>query len=242
MGWFAVSRRLIGVLLFPAGALVGALYPTLCRLRAEDEDGFKRVSRDAFSSVALLSVPIAMGCFLFPEIGVAMFSRHSFSAAEDDLRILSGFLFLLYFSMPLGACVLAAGKQRAFSLVQCLCVVVSLVLDPVLVPLFQRHSGNGGLGICTATDISEALVVVCAIGLTPRGIFDRKLLGTLFLAGGSGAAMAVSARLLRPILSPYLAAPVSVCVYAGALFVTGAIDKSQIAALKAGLARKFSRG
>ncbi|MEI9953260.1 MAG: oligosaccharide flippase family protein [Pseudomonadota bacterium] len=42
MGWFAVSRRLVGVLVFPASALLGALYPTLCRLHATDLPGFTR--------------------------------------------------------------------------------------------------------------------------------------------------------------------------------------------------------
>ncbi len=241
MGYFAVSRRLIGVLLFPAGSLVSALYPTLCRLHNEDTDGFTRVSRGAFSSVALLSVPVAMGCFLYPEIGVSMFSRKSFGAAEDNLRILSAFLFLLYFSMPLGACVLAAGRQRAFSLVQALCVLVSLVLDPILVPIFQRRSGNGGLGICVAAVISEALVVACGIGLTPRGVFERSLLRSLSLAAVAGALMAVAAWLMRPVLSPFLAAPLSLCVYLAALWLTGAIDKAQIAALKETVLRKLSR-
>jgi O-antigen/teichoic acid export membrane protein len=241
MGYFAVSRRLIGVLLFPAGSLVSALYPTLCRLHVEDHAGFTRVTRGAFSSVALLSVPVAMGCFLYPEIGVSMFSRKSFGAAEDNLRILSVFLFLLYFSMPLGACVLAAGRQKAFSLVQALCVLVSLVLDPILVPIFQRRHGNGGLGICVAAVISEALVVACGVGLTPRGVFERGLLRSLSLAAVAGGLMALAARLMRPFLSPFLAAPLSLVVYVVALWLTGAIDKAQLAAVKAIVARKLSR-
>ena len=41
LGWLAAARKLVGVLVFPAGALVSALYPTLCRLHAEDLDGFQ---------------------------------------------------------------------------------------------------------------------------------------------------------------------------------------------------------
>ncbi len=241
MGWFAVSRRLIGVLLFPASALVGALYPTLCRLHTEDSAAFARVSRGAFSSVALLAVPFAVGCGLYPEIGVSLFSRRAFGEAEDNLRILSVFLFLLYFSMPLGTCILAAGRHRASSVVQSLCVVVSAILDPILIPLFQKHSGNGGLGLCVAAVISEALVVGCGIALTPRGIFDRSLLKSLFLALLSGALMALVAHLLHPILSPYIAAPFALLVYAACLWLTGALDKAQVEQLKATIARKFAR-
>jgi len=242
MGWFAVSRRLIGVMLFPASALIGALYPTLCRLHLEDRENFVKVSRGAFSSVALLSVPIAMGCYLYPEIGVSLFSRKAFAAAEDNLRILAVFLFLLYFSMPLGTCVLAAGKQRAFSFVQALCVAVSAILDPILIPWFQRHSGNGGRGVCVAAVVSEALVVGFGIALTPRGIFNRSLWRSLFLSGACGALMALAAWLMHPALSPFLSAPLAVLVYGIAALVSGAVDKTQLASAKATIARKFSRG
>jgi hypothetical protein len=126
-------------------------------------------------------------------------------------------------------------------LVQGLCVAVSAILDPILVPLFQRRMGNGGVGICVATVISEALVVLCALGLAPRGIFDRNLLRTLALAAIAGASMALAAWLLRPFLSPFLAAPLAVGVYLVALWLTGAVDKAQLASLKSTIGRKFSR-
>lgn len=241
MGWFAVSRRLIGVLLFPASALIGALYPTLCRLHLEDQAAFARVSRGAFSSVALLAVPFAVGCGLYPEIGVALFSRNSFREAEDNLRILSVFLFLVYFSMPLGTCILAAGKHRASSIVQGLCVVVSAILDPILIPLFQKHSNNGGLGLCVAAVISETLVIICGIALAPRGIFDRSLMKSLALSLASGGLMALVARLLHPFLPPIVAAPLAIVVYGVAVWMTGAVDKTQAAQIKATIGRKLGR-
>jgi len=240
MGWFAVTRRLLGVLLFPASALLGALYPTLCRLHTSDLDGFVRMSRGALYSVALAVVPVALGCGLYPEIGISIFSREAFGPAEDNLRISAVFLFLVYFSMPLGICILAAGKQRAWSLVQAMCVVVSLVLDPRLVPWFQRRMGNGGLGLCIAGVASEALVVGCGIALAPRGIFDRRFARAILLALLAGAAMALVAYGLRSI-TPFVAAPIAVMVYGAVLVATGGIEKSQLAEARAMVARRLSR-
>jgi O-antigen/teichoic acid export membrane protein len=158
MGWFAVSRRLIGQLLFPASALLSALYPTLCRLYTSDLPAFVRTTRGSLASVALLVVPVALGCLLYPEIGISIFSRKSFGPAEDNLRISSLFIFLVYFTMPLGICILAAGKQRAWSIVQSLCIVVSLVLDPVLVPWFQTRNKNGLLALALVSGAAMAVV------------------------------------------------------------------------------------
>jgi len=216
VGWFAVARRLIGLLLFPASALIGALYPTLCRLWAEDKNEYKRVARGSLHSVALLVMPIALGCGLYPDIGIAIFSKKAFGPAADDLRVLSLFLFLVYFTMPVGTCVLAAGKQRAWSVVQSLCIGVSFILDPLLTPWFQAHYGNGGLGPCFASVVSELIVVACGVVLMPSGMFDARLRRTLFFALISGLAMALVARLLHA-LSPFIAAPLALLAYGGGL-------------------------
>jgi O-antigen/teichoic acid export membrane protein len=226
------------LLVFPAGALIGALYPTLSRLFTEDLDGYKQTASGALRAVSLLVVPVALGCALFPDIGAVIFGREAFGRAGEDLQILAVFLFLLYFSMPLGTAVLASGKRKAWSVVQSLCVGVSALLDPVLVPWSQRRSGNGGVGLCTATVISEAIVVGCGIALAPRGVFDRRLVRSILLALVAGGAMAVTARLARPLTS-FVAAPISVLVYGAALLMTGAIEKEQADDVRSYLGRKL---
>jgi O-antigen/teichoic acid export membrane protein len=232
MGWYAVSRRLVGALLMPSSALIGALYPTLCRLRATDQQGFNQTTNAAMSTVFLAAAPIAIGTGLFPEIGVALFSRESFRPAEDNLRIMAVLVFLVYLSMPLGSAVLAAGKQRIWALVQCLCVVISVVVDPWLVPIFQQRYGNGGLGPCIAGVLSEAVMVSFGIALLPSGVFDRKLRRTILLTFISGSAMIVAALLARP-LGSLIAATLAVATYVIALRVTGAIDERQMASVMA---------
>jgi O-antigen/teichoic acid export membrane protein len=240
MGWFAASRKLLGVLLFPASALLGALYPTLCRLFETDMESFTRTARGSLYSVALLVVPVALGCALYPDVGISIFNKHSFGPAADNLRISALFLFLVYFTMPLGICVLASGRQRAWSIVQSLCVAVSLILDPLLVPLFQRRTGNGGLGLSVAGVISEALVVACGIALAPRGIFDRRFARSVGLAVLSGLAMVLVASALKSI-TPFVAAPLAVLAYGAALLATGGIEKAHVAAIRGFVGRKLSR-
>jgi len=240
MGWYAVSRRLVGTLLLPATALINALYPTLCRLHATDQNSFARTTNGALRTISLLVVPVALGCALFPELGVALFSRQSFRPAEDNLRVMALLVALVYFSMPIGTCILAAGKQRAWSIVQSLCIVTSLVLDPLLVPVFQRRTGNGGLGLCVAAVVSELIVIAFGVGLAPKGIFDRRLVRLMLLALASGAAMTLVALITKPLM-PFVAVPLSLLTYVLGLWLTGAIDEDQMAAIRGTMGRGFSR-
>lgn len=241
VGWHAAARKLIGVLATPASALISALYPTLVRLHAEDNRAFKFATRDALRNSTLLALPLALGCLLYPDIGVRIFSKASFGPTEDNLRIFSVFIFLLYFSMPIGACLAAAGRTKPWAAAQGLCVAVSIVLDPILVPYTQARFGNGGLGICIATVASEALMVGAALILVPKGVLDRTLLKTLALAALAGGAMSAVAVGLFGRVDSFFAAPVALAAYVGCLWLTGGIDAEQLAAVKAAVARKARR-
>jgi O-antigen/teichoic acid export membrane protein len=224
VGWHSAARRLVGFLIFPASAMIGALYPTLCRLQATDLEAFKRMTASALRGTSVMVIPVALGCLLYPDLGIALYDRTSFLPAEQNVRVLSLYVFLLYFTMPLGIAILASGRQRAWTIVQSSCVVVSLVVDPFVVPWFQRRMGNGGLGICVTTVASEIIVLGCGIWLAPR-VFDRRFWRSLLPALASGAAMTIVALLLRATIS-FVAAPIAVAAYAGCLWATGGLDDS----------------
>lgn len=240
VGWHAAARKLVGLLIFPAASMTGALYPTLCRLNATDQGGLKTAVSDVLRATSLLVVPVALGCALFPGIGVAVYSHRSFGPAEENLRVLALFLVLVYFTMPLGTCIVAIGKSRAWAVVQSLCVGVSVVLDPLLVPWFQRRYGNGGLGVCWAAVVSEIVVLVLGVWFVPRGVFGRRFWRTLILSSISGLGMVAVAYVLHS-WNAFVVAPIAVLAYAVLLRVTGAIDKDQTAAARNFVMRKLRR-
>jgi O-antigen/teichoic acid export membrane protein len=240
VGWHAAASKLLGVLFLPASAVVNALYPTLCRLWGSDRDSYLRTSRAALRSCLLLGVPLAAGCYLYADTAIALLNGKAFAPAAGNLRILGVYVLLVYMTWALGVSFAAAGKQRPWTIAQCLCVVMSAIFDPLLVPWFQAHWGNGGLGICTSVVMSEVLVLGMAVWIAPRGIFDRDFLGSALLTVLAGAAMIAAGWLLRGI-SPFLAAPISVLAYAGVLLATGGMDKQHLLAIRGFVTRRAGR-
>jgi len=240
VGWHAAAYRLLGALVFPAAALVSALYPTLCRLHAEDQRGFQETARGALRTAALVVGPVAFGTAVFADDVIRLFSRKAFGPAAENLRLYAPFVFLVYFSMPLGASLMAAGRQRAWASLQGLCVVTSLILDPVLVPWFQQRMGNGGLGVCLATVFSEVLMVTGGVWLMPRGVVNRDLARSIVVTLSAGAAMAFVARLLSTT-SFWAAAPAAGLAYAAVVWVLGGVDEQQVELLKSIVRRKAAQ-
>lgn len=223
IGWYGAALKLIGALIFPASALILALYPTLCRLRVESIEAFRSTAAEALYVVVIAVVPLALGCELFPELGIALFGRHSYGPAASDLRVLAAYVFLVYFSMPIGSCLVAAGRQRPWTVVQAGCLVVSLILDPLLIRRFQEHGGNGGIGVCVASVVSEIIVVSGGLTLLPAGILVKVPLakiGGVLAAAAAMVAVATTARELNEVLRAGLA----LLAYALCLQVSGAFD------------------
>jgi O-antigen/teichoic acid export membrane protein len=239
VGWHAVARKLIGPLLLPASALITSMYPTLSRLYLSDREAYFRLGRGALRSATALAVPLALGCALYPDLGTRIFGRESFAPAEQNLKVLAGFVFLAYFSMTLGCCLSAAGRQRAWAATQLGCVAISAALDPLLIPWFQARLHNGGVGVCVATVASEvAMTLAAAVWLAPKGLLDRQFGRSLFAAMAAGGAM-IAVALLTKQLTPFLAAPLSMAAYLVMLWALGGVDAGQLQAVRQGLARRW---
>jgi O-antigen/teichoic acid export membrane protein len=230
IGWHAAAVKLMGPLVFPASALIGALYPTLCRLWSENKQEFMHTARGALRAAFVMTMPISLGCGLFPDIGVRIFGTDTFGPAETNLRILAAYVLLLYVTMTLGTALNAAGRQRAWTTVQFACIVVVLVADPFLVQWFQQHTGNGALGVNITTAGTELMMLIAGIWLLPSGVLDRSVLRSGVQTLAAGAAMAAVAWLLRGHDSLWVA-PIALAAYAATLFGTGGVDREQLAIL-----------
>jgi O-antigen/teichoic acid export membrane protein len=238
VGWYAAATKLTGALIYPANVVLAAVYPTLCRLHSEDLAGYRRTAAGAVRTTVILALPVALGTFLYADLGIALFRKEAFAPAEANLQVLSVYLLFVYVSMPLGSSLVAAGRQRPWAVVQLVAVIINLALDPFLVPYFQRTWNNGGLGVCVATTVSEAIVLAAGVWLAPRGVFDRLLLAKVARVGFGGLVMVLVAKTTSG-LGSMASASLAVAGYAGGLWLGGGLDVEQLATLR-GLVRRRS--
>ncbi len=232
VGWYAAARRLLGVLIFPATTVGYVLYPTMARLWHENRPRFTTLVSSTLRVVILIGVCASAGTYLFADFAIqVVYSRGAFGPAVADLQVLAGFVFLLYFTLILSAAIAASGKQMVWAGAQTLCVVVSAVGDPLLVPFCERRYGNGGLGVCIATVLSEILMVVAALILLRREGLLRSLGAAVVPALAGGGAMGLVAWALRAAPAP-VGMAVCVIVYAAVVVALGGVDRTHLALIK----------
>ena len=196
MGWHSAASRISGVLIFPALTLNSALYPTLARLWVSDRATYDKLVRLGLRTVTILGVLAGVGTALFAPWAVGwIYGSAQFAPAGISLSVMSVFIVLVYGSIVLGPAIAAAGRQWSWCAAQTLCLVVSLALDPILIPWAQRTYGNGSLGVSISIGVAEIAMVLFGLVLLPRGALDRSTTRTA-LHAGLEAAVAVAAGVL----------------------------------------------
>jgi O-antigen/teichoic acid export membrane protein len=231
VGWYAAARRIQNALLLPSTSLAAALYPTLSRLHRDSKEAWAALTNRSLGTIAIFAMPAALGCWLFADVAVSLFSASRFAPAAENLRILSPFVFLLFFNIVLSTALIASGRQVACALTQSACVIVSLIADPLLIPLFQARYGNGGLGVAASTLFSEILMAAAVLWLTPRGTLSRKLLHVLLRTCVAGAAMVLAALATRALPWPASVA-LALAAYLAVLGAMGGLRSEQIRVLR----------
>ena len=131
----------------------------------------------------------------------------------------------------------AAGLQWWWCAAQSLCLLVSVVLDPLLIPWAQRTFGNGGLGVTISIAAAEIAMVSSGLWLLPRGVVDRTLGRTCLRCLIAAAAMAAIGLPLRDI--PILAIPACVVVYVAVLWLVREVDSDLLTLMPPTLSRRL---
>ena len=238
LGWYSAANRIMGVLMFPALTLNTALYPTLARLWQDDRETCNMMVRLGLRTVMLLGVLAATGTIIFaPFVVDLVYGNEAYGPAAMDLSILSAYVLLVYMSIVLGSFLAAAGRQWKWALAQSVCVIVSMILDPILIPWTQQHYGNGSLGVCISVVTAEIAMVTFGVLLLPVGPFNRSLARTFFRCLVAAAGTAVVGFSLRGY--PLVGIPATIVTYAFFIWIQREMDPEMLVLLPPGLVNAF---
>jgi hypothetical protein len=110
-----------------------------------------------------------------------------------------------------------------------------------LVSWFQKRNGNGGMGVCFATVLSELIVVALGFYLVPRNVLERKFLRSVLVSFAAGAVMAGASYLLKPHMPALLSAGCVSVLYFGVLWLLGGLEPQYVNAVREKLGNKLAR-
>jgi len=236
VGWFGAARNIMGTLLAPALILGAAEFPRLSRAAA-NVAAFNEEVRSALRPILWLGALGGVGTFLFADQAIGMiYGQRSFAPAGAILKVYGPGLFLVFIDVLFGNALTAMGRATALSVAKIGSVVLSTALDLILIPFFQRRTGNGGLGVVVAFATSEAVVFAGALFLLPRGSFGATAALDVGRALGSAALTALLFRFLPP-LPFYVGLPACVLAFSLCSVALGLVRRDDVRLLRVLLRR-----
>ena len=187
VGWYGAAKNIMGTMLAPALILSAASFPRLARAAAS-RGPFKAEARAALRPILWLGALAAIGTFLFADDAIAfVYGQQHFGPSGMILKVYAPGFFLLFIDVLLGYALLSLERATALSVAKVLSLVVSTALELVLIPIFQKRLGNGGVGVVAAFVASEFVVFGGALFLLPRGSLGLDVVVDMARALGSAA-------------------------------------------------------
>ena len=211
-GVYNVGYRVIFLLfMFPNFASMVVL-PLASKLYKESLTEFRSLYHQSIKVVVLIALPISAGVWLIAPDLIRIIFGEVFEESSSVLRILSGLLFFSFLNRLMMTFLAASDKQNDATRVQWFAVLLNLIGNLVLIPIF------GVRGAAISTLISEGVFcVVLAVVLYPS--MGVPQVGTRIAIGVMATIMFVVPFLLLPSTPLPLVVLASALIYAGTLIV-----------------------
>jgi O-antigen/teichoic acid export membrane protein len=235
-GDYNAAYKFLDGLSFVPQAVMSAVYPALSVTATHGRGAMREAYLRVYRLLALLGMPATVLCVVLAPVIVA--DTGTLPGATASLRVLGGTAFFLFvvnsFVFTLGA----MDRQLSFAALTGASVVVNVVLNLVLIPLFPYPQGP--VASAWATVATEAVLFVAGLTLLSRYLGGLPWVRPLVPVVLSGAAMAAVAWPLRDAF-PLLPVLVPSAVYAVMAMATGALPATEVTAMRALVASRLGR-
>lgn len=185
VGFYGFSYRVVD-LAFPLSFFfVGSVFPLLSIYHGDDNhEGFKRLYQRSHDLLSLLGMSIVTAIILFAEPIVLILGGDAYRESVRSMQVLSLAVALIWISNLVDHGLIAIGRQGSLLPIACAGLLVNIVANLILIPLYDKEGAAAATVITEATVLIPALVILSRyIGATPSFWVAGRLLPVIGVAG-----------------------------------------------------------
>jgi O-antigen/teichoic acid export membrane protein len=203
VGWYSAAYRIVGIATFAPVIVAGVVFPALSASARRRPDEFRAIAHRSLQAVLLLTVPIAFGSIVLagPLIDFLGYPE-PFVNSVPLIMILALHIPIVGVDMIIGSALNALDRQRQWALTGAAAAVLNPSVNLLLIPVFERATGNGAIGAAVTAVLTELFMLVAGLYLLRGRVFGRRSLGVTLRCLGAGLIMAGAVWLLRDRVLP----------------------------------------
>jgi len=234
VGWYGASYKFFDVLSFLPGIFSLSILPVLSKLRGKEEGKLAQTTQKGLNFMVIAGIPISILIYFYAELIIKLFfGLQGYGPSVINLQIFSIGLLLVYIDMVLGTALFACDKQRQWATVAFFAMIVNVSLNAFLIPYTQKTLGNGGIGASIATLATEYMVMLSALAIMPKSVFQGSTIAVPLKAIGSGVLMTVVMRYMNLTAVPwYFGGFAGAAIYCAALFLFRTFSANEVELMK----------
>lgn len=238
VGWYGLTRRLVGSALIIPVALANVTLPTLSRRYVEGIDAFHEALRKNLQLALLCAAPVA-SVLLFASDRLLELIHYlpKYAGAVPVLQAMGLTLPIWYLSQLSAYALLASDRQDAFSAITARIAVVCVPLCAACIFAAERLMGNGAVGAVVADSIIEGYLMVSYLRALPPGLLRRQDLRFALCTLAATLPLALALRQVHRPQDLYLL-PIGLIGYALACLALGCLRLQDLRQLRPSLAAR----
>ena len=181
-------------------------------------------------------IPASIGIILVASDVFSLLNYQAgFEQAVPLVQILALHIPIVGIDMVLGSALIAADKQKAWTMIACCAAALNPLLNLVAIPLTVHAFGNGAIGAAIVTVATELFMMVGAILLRPAGVMDK---GSVLFSVRCGVASLVMVPAVLAVGTTVL--PIKIAVGAATYAIVSlAVGTVSLDGLRRGLSGRF---
>ena len=174
VGWYAAASRLTNIPLFLPMIVVAPLLPALSAERNAESAKFRDMVARSLRLVTLVALPAGAAVLILSnQVTDLLHYPPGFGPVSILLRILALNVPLVAIDMILGTALIAAARQRAWTIVGVVAGIFNPLVNLWAIPFTQARFGNAAIGAAVVTVATELVMFAGALYLRPKGVFTR---------------------------------------------------------------------
>jgi O-antigen/teichoic acid export membrane protein len=199
VGWYGVSSQLFQTLMFLPVLVQTAWLPRLVAAFTQGHRELTEAARTPVELILAISVPIAVATGLVADPMIHAMYGTEFARAVPVMVILAACIPPIYLNIILASVLLAAKRQRVWTIVMASAALINPLLNLVLIPLTEHRYHNGAIGAAIALVLTEVLMDLVGLCLVGRHVFARRAITRCASALLASTGMAGAAYIARPL-------------------------------------------
>lgn len=201
VAWYGVPTKLFQTMLFVPTLLTTAWLPKLVRAYKESTQQLYKTAETPVMLTLTAALPICAIIAVTAGPAIHLVYGPQYRQAVPVLIILGGALVPMYLNIMLNQVCVAAGRQRDWTWLMVGATVFNPAVNAVLIPLTQRHWGNGAIGAAVALTLTELAMAAVAVAIVGRHVISRSVVNRMLrsaVASGLTVLAALGARRAGP--------------------------------------------